>query len=88
VHLLRDTPAGRITAELLGEAQTDPELLDALHRTYSQPRRSAGLTALRAAQERGQIRADVDLDTVIDQPWGACLYRLLMRDHRVCCTSR
>lgn len=80
VHLLRDTPAGRVTAELLGEAQTDPELLAALHRTYSEPRRAAGLAALQTAQQRGQIRADADLETVIDQLWGACLYRVLMGD--------
>lgn len=81
VRLLRDTPAGRVTAQLLGQAQTDPDLLAAFHRTYAEPRRAAGLAALRAAQERGQIRADVDLGIVIDQLWGACLYRLLVQAH-------
>lgn len=80
VHLLRDTPAGRVTAELLGEAQTDPDLLAAFHRTYSRPRRAAGLAALRTAQERGQLRVDAEPETLIDQLWGACLYRLLVRD--------
>lgn len=80
VHLLRDTPAGRVVAELLGEAQTDPELAVALRRSYAAPRRSVGLAALRAAQERGQIRADADPDFLVDQIWGACVYRLLMGD--------
>ena len=80
VHLLRDTPAGRVTAELLGEAQTDPTLAEALRRTYSGPRRAVGLAALRAAQARGQIRADADPEMLIDQLWGACLYRLMMGD--------
>lgn len=80
VHLLRDTPAGRVTAELLGRAQTDPELAAAFRRSYSGPRRAVGRAALRAAQERGQIRADADPDVLIDQLWGACLYRLVMGD--------
>ena len=80
VHLLRDTPAGRVTAELLGAAQTDPELAAALQRSYSGPRRTVGLAALRTAQERGQIRPDADPEILIDQLWGACLYRLMMGD--------
>jgi len=78
VHVLRDSPAGRVTAQLLGEAQTDRELADAFRRVYSGPRRAVGRAALRTAQERGQIRADADPETLIDQLWGACLYRLLM----------
>ena len=80
VQLLRDTPAGRVTAELIGAAQTDPELATALRRSYSGPRRAVGLAALRAAQNRGQIRSDADPEVLIDQLWGACLYRLMMGD--------
>jgi len=80
VHLLRDTPAGRVTAELLGAAQTDPQLAAALQRSYSGPRRAVGLAALRTARERGQIRADADPEVLIDQLWGSCLYRLIMGD--------
>lgn len=78
VHLLRDTPAGRITAELVGAAQTDPELAAALQHSYTEPRRANGLAALRTAQERGQIRPDADPEMVIDQLWGSCIYRLIM----------
>lgn len=77
VRVLRDTTAGRVLAELLGAAQTDPELMSSFHRLYLQPRRAVGSAALRAAQRRGEIRADVDPDVVSDQLWGACMYRLL-----------
>jgi AcrR family transcriptional regulator len=80
VRLLRDTPAGRVIAELVGAAQTDPELAAVLHRAYSGPRRDAGLAALRTAQGRGQIRVGADPEAVIDQLWGACLYRRMMPD--------
>lgn len=77
VHLLRDTAAGRVTAELLGAAQTDPELAAAFRRIYLEPRRAVGIDALRAAQDRGQLRTDADLEVLSDQLWGACIYRLL-----------
>jgi hypothetical protein len=32
------------------------------------------------AQERGQLRASLDPDTVVDQLWGACYHRLLLPD--------
>ena len=81
VGVLRDTPAGRVTAELIGAAQTDPELATALRHIYLHPRRAIGNAALRAAQDRGEIRRDVDLEVLSDQLWGACLYRLVM-DHQ------
>ncbi len=80
VQLLRDTPAGRVTAELIGAAQTDPELAAALQRSYSGPRRAVGVAALRTAQQRGQIRPDADPETLVDQLWGACIYRLMIGD--------
>ncbi|RSM35015.1 TetR family transcriptional regulator [Amycolatopsis balhimycina DSM 5908] len=79
VRLLRDTPAGRVVAELIGEAQTDPELVKAFRRVYADPRRAVGRAALQTAQRRGQVRADVNLDTLMEQLWGACLYRLMAR---------
>ena len=80
VQLLRDTPAGRVIAELIGEAQTDPVLAAAIRRSYSGPRRAVGLAALRTAQERGQIPADADPEVLVDQLWGSCVYRLVMGD--------
>lgn len=78
VGLLRDTPAGRVTAQLLGAAQTDPELAEAFRVRYSEPRRAAGRAALVRAQARGQVRPDADPEVLIDQLWGACLYRLML----------
>lgn len=47
---------------------------------YSGPRRSFAVAAMRRAQERGQLAAHVDPETVIDQLWGACYNRLLVPD--------
>lgn len=80
VGLLTGTSAGRVIAELIGQAQTDPELAAAYRERYSTPRRDLAVTRLRRSQEIGQLRHDVDPDVVVDQLWGACYHRLLLPD--------
>lgn len=77
VGVLCETVGGQVTAELLGAAQTDPQLATAFRRVYLEPRRAVGISVLLAAKERGQVRADVDPEVLSDQLWGACVYRLL-----------
>jgi AcrR family transcriptional regulator len=72
------SPAGRALRELIGAAQGDPALLHAFAAAYSQPRRQAAVVAMRAAQQRGQLRADAPLEVLVDQLWGACYHRLLL----------
>jgi AcrR family transcriptional regulator len=78
VGLLTGTPAGRVVAELVGQAQTDPELSAALLERYSGPRRDLAVEAMRRAQSRGQLRAEADPQVIVDQLWGACYHRLLL----------
>jgi AcrR family transcriptional regulator len=78
VHLITATPAGRVITELIGHAQTDPELAAAMHTRYTGPRRALAVDAIRRAQQRGQIRAEVDPEAVDAQLWGACYHRLLV----------
>ncbi|HET9094671.1 MAG TPA: TetR/AcrR family transcriptional regulator C-terminal ligand-binding domain-containing protein [Solirubrobacteraceae bacterium] len=78
VHLTTATPAGRIISELIGHAQTDPDLAAAMHARFSGPRLRMALDALNRAQERGQISPTVDPEAVVDQLWGACYHRLLV----------
>ncbi|MCG5471707.1 TetR/AcrR family transcriptional regulator [Micromonospora sp. LAH09] len=80
VHLVRDTPAGRVIAHLIAQAQTDPELADAYRQRYSGPRRALAVEAITRAMARGQLRPDIDPESVVDQLWGACYHRLLVPD--------
>lgn len=80
LHVIRDTPAGAVIAELIGGAQIDPELKAAFLQRYSGPRRDLAAAAMRRAQERGHLAAHVDPEIVIDQLWGACYNRLLVPD--------
>jgi AcrR family transcriptional regulator len=77
-RLVTETPAGRVIAELIGQAQTDPDLSAALLTRYSGPRRDLAVEAMSRARSRGQIRPDVDLQAAVDQLWGACYHRLLL----------
>jgi AcrR family transcriptional regulator len=80
LQLIRDSPAGRVIAELIGQAQSDPELKAAYLQRYSSPRRALAVAAMEKAKERGQLRASLDAETVVDQLWGACYHRLLLPD--------
>jgi AcrR family transcriptional regulator len=82
-HLLTGTGAGKVIAELIGAAQTDPELSAAFRERYSAPRRALAVTAMTKAVERGQLRDDFDPQVVVDQLWGACYHRLLVPDEPV-----
>ena len=69
---------GGAVAEIIGAAQSDRELASALEEQYVRPRRRLAVERLTAARQAGQIRDDVDLETLVDQLWGACYHRLLM----------
>jgi AcrR family transcriptional regulator len=80
VALIGQTPAGRVLAELIGQAQTDPDLAAAFSEHYSLGRRRLAVEALERAQQRGQIRPEADPRVVVDQLWGAAYNRLLVPD--------
>jgi AcrR family transcriptional regulator len=78
LHVIRDSPAGRTIAELVGQAQSDPELKRQYLKRYAEPRRALAVEAIERAKQRGQLRRDLDAETVVDQLWGACYHRLLL----------
>ena len=80
VQVIGNSPAGPAISELIGQAQTDPELKTAYLQRYSSPRRALVVEAMERAKQRGQLRADLDPETVVDQLWGACYHRLLLPD--------
>ncbi|MFE2943801.1 TetR/AcrR family transcriptional regulator C-terminal ligand-binding domain-containing protein [Streptomyces sp. NPDC059255] len=78
IRWLTDEGAAKPVSELVGASQTDPDLAHAWSNSYALPRRELARVRLRAAQEQGQLRQDVDLDIIVDQLWGACYHRLLV----------
>ena len=76
VHLLGRS--GETIAQIIGMAQGDPELIEALSDQYVRRRRQLAVDRLVLAREAGQIRPDADLEAIVDQLWGACYHRLLL----------
>ncbi len=82
-QVMIETPGGRVLAELIGQSQTDADLATAYRSLYSTERRRLAGDRLRRAQESGQVRADIDVQIVVDQLWGAVYHRLLIPDEPV-----
>ena len=78
VGFLTSREHGPVVAELVGAAQSDPDLGAAFAERYTLPRRALAVARLRTARDAGQLRPDVDLESLVDQLWGACYHRLLL----------
>ena len=69
---------GRVFAPLLGYAQFNSDVQDALWERYIGPRRKEARAVCVAAKERGELRADLDADALIDALYGSLIYKLLV----------
>ncbi|MEW6343332.1 MAG: TetR/AcrR family transcriptional regulator [Paraburkholderia sp.] len=73
---------GKILRELIGRAQSDEGLQDAIRSRLFAPRRSVSQAIIIKGIERGELRADVDVDVMLDALFGPIYYRLLIPHHR------
>jgi AcrR family transcriptional regulator len=71
------TPAGRMLAGLIAEAQRDPALAVAWREQVIEPLRARNAVLVRRAIERGEVPAGTDTDVVLDLLFGAGYHRLL-----------
>ena len=77
VRLQTRTVAGPAFLGLIAQAQIDPSSRDAFLAEFAHRRRALTRAIIDRAIERGEIRADVDVDLVIDLLGGATTFRLL-----------
>ncbi|WP_253946947.1 TetR-like C-terminal domain-containing protein [Mycolicibacterium rhodesiae] len=70
--------SGRVFAQLIGEAQSDPLVRNELHIRLVEPRRALMRTIWDRGVQRGELRGDLDPTTALDQLIGPMLYRLLL----------
>jgi AcrR family transcriptional regulator len=69
---------GRVLAAILAEGQRDPNTMAAFIEGYARPRREEAKAILCAGVERGELRADIDLEVTLDTLYGPIYYRLLV----------
>jgi AcrR family transcriptional regulator len=78
VRAVTNTPAGRLLASLIAEAQHDPELHAAWRSRVLEPLRAQHRVVLERAIARGEVSPAVDQDVVLDLFFGAAQHRLLL----------
>jgi AcrR family transcriptional regulator len=78
IAVLAEPIGGRVVAGLVADLQHDPELAERYHHDVVPARRRAMLEALTRARERGELRADADVELAVDTLHGAVFYRLLL----------
>jgi AcrR family transcriptional regulator len=76
VRLQTRTVAGSAFAGLIAEAQVNPNTRSSFLE-FAQRRREVTRLVLKRAIQRGELRADTDIDLVIDALGGAVTFRLL-----------
>ncbi len=68
---------GRIFAQFMAEAQSDPRLAEAFRERFLTQRRAAVKTIWQRGVARGDFRSDVDPDVAMDMIFAPIVYRLL-----------
>ncbi len=75
--VLTTTSAGAVMSSLMAEAQIDAEFAQTFRDGFIATRRQVMRELLERGRDRGELRADVDLELVIDALYGSMWYRLL-----------
>lgn len=77
MRLFTTTVHGCTVRKILADAQSDPDVAQAFREQFIVPRRLGARALIAAAQERGELRGDLDVDTVIDSFIAPIYFRLL-----------
>lgn len=76
-RLVRDTPSGPLLHALTAQAESDPDVAQALRVQWLAPRRAAAVEILDRAVASGELRPDVDVAAAVDQLFAPVYHRLL-----------
>ncbi|HXE06757.1 MAG TPA: TetR/AcrR family transcriptional regulator [Acidobacteriaceae bacterium] len=71
------SPLGRLFGQFLAEGQSDPDFLALFRERFLYARRDAARIMWQRGVERGELRDDIDSDTVLDLVYGPLVFRLL-----------
>jgi AcrR family transcriptional regulator len=77
-EVLADDTIGPHIAGLLGDAQGDPALAKELRERLVAPARAQHRELIRAVQDRGELRSDIDADLMADALFAPIWFRLLV----------
>jgi AcrR family transcriptional regulator len=83
VDVLTSTPRGQALAGLIAEAQTSPDVSDALRARFVARRRAAVIEVIERGRGRGELSPDTDPEIVADLLYGPIYYRLMIGHARL-----
>jgi AcrR family transcriptional regulator len=69
---------GKVLRPLLGRAQVEPDLLEAVRTRWVEPRRQVAREVIRRGIDTGELRAGLDADVVLDALYGPLYHRILV----------
>lgn len=74
-----DGPLGKVSAELIAEGQSEPEIIRKWFDNHIRHRRARNAADIERGKASGELSAQTDPELVIDSIFGAIYYRLLFR---------
>ncbi len=77
VRLFNEGPAGPLLRALAADAQSQPEIAQALRERWFGPRRALAAAVIGRGVECGELRPDLNLAVTLDVLFGPIYYRLL-----------
>lgn len=77
VKLFTESSAGHLMRAMTADAQSQPELARALREHWLAPRRAVAAEIIRKGVRRGELRADLDVEVLLDLVFAPIYYRLL-----------
>ena len=78
IDFITDDDAGKVLLALIGAAQHDGAVAEALHARYLDPQRREQRAMLERGVESGELAPDLDLDRALDALLGPILYRAMV----------
>jgi Tetracyclin repressor-like, C-terminal domain len=69
---------GQLLRPLLGRAQVEPDLWEAVRTRWVEPRRQVAREVIRRGIDTGELRAGLDADVVLDALYGPLYHRILV----------
>jgi AcrR family transcriptional regulator len=75
-----NSPLGKVIAAVIGAGQSDPEIIEAFRAHWVEPRRREARELLKQSMQAGEIRADIEPDTILDLLYGPLYLRLMVRN--------
>ncbi len=87
-HMLRlaatfESPAGAMIRELVGDAQGDTAVAGLFHRRFMHERRERAAATLQSGIDRGELRSDLSIETMLDVLYAPFWFRLLLDHERL-----